>query len=73
MHDGCGLYLTLFVRKKGKWTIRYMVNRKAKEMSLGIYPEVCLSDARKRHFKVPIKNENGIHSIEAQLKTQSIL
>ena len=34
-HDGRGLYLTLSARCRGKWTIRYMINRKAKEIGLG--------------------------------------
>ena len=38
LHDGRGLYLTLSAPKKGKWTIRYMLSRKAKEMGLGRYP-----------------------------------
>ena len=35
LHDGRGLYLTLSAPKKVKWTIRYMLSRKAKEMGLG--------------------------------------
>ena len=42
LHDGSGLYLTLSARGRGKWTIRYMINRKAKEIGLGQYPELSL-------------------------------
>ena len=51
LHDGAGLYLTLSARYRGKWTIRYMINRKAKEIGLGRYPELSLADARKKHFE----------------------
>ena len=33
-HDGRGLCLTLSARGRGKWTMRYMINRKAKEIGL---------------------------------------
>ena len=72
LHDGRGLYLTLSAPKKGKWTIRYMLSRKAEEMGLGRYPEVCLSEARKRHFQARIKIENGIDPIEDKRKLAAI-
>ena len=50
VHDGRGLYLTLSSPGRGKWTFRYMLNKKAKEMGVGKYPEFSLAEARKRHF-----------------------
>ena len=64
MHDGRGLYLTLSSPERGKWTIRYMLRRKAKEMGLGRYPEVSLAEARKRHFKARVTIESGNDPIE---------
>ena len=64
LHDGRGLYLTLSANERGKWTCRYMLNRKAKEMGLGRYPEVSLAEARKRHFEARIKISDGIDPIE---------
>jgi hypothetical protein len=58
-HDGGGLYLTLSARYRGKWTIRYMINRKAKEIGLGRYPELSLADARKKHFEARILIAEG--------------
>ena len=58
-HDGGGLYLTLSARCRGKWTIRYMINRKAKEIGLGRYPELSLADARKKHFEARILIAEG--------------
>jgi len=42
-HDGCGLCRTLSAHCRGKWTIRYMINRKAKEIGVGRYPELLLA------------------------------
>ena len=53
-HDGGGLYLTLSARYRGKWTIRDMINRKAKEIGLGQYPELSFADASKKHFEARI-------------------
>ena len=41
-HDGRGLCLTLSARGRGKWTMRYTMNLKAKEIGLGPYPELSL-------------------------------
>ena len=49
--DGGGLYLTLSSKKKGKWTYRYNFEGKAKEMGLGPYPEISLSEARDLLFE----------------------
>jgi hypothetical protein len=36
-----------------------MINRKAKEIGLGRYPELSLADARKKHFKARILIAEG--------------
>ena len=59
LHDGGGLYLTLSARGRGKWTMRYMMKRKAKEIGLGPYPELSLADARKKHFEARILIAEG--------------
>ena len=59
LHDGSGLYLTLSARGRGKWTMRYMMNRKAKEIGLGPYPEISLCRFHKNkhlcHTKITIR------------------
>lgn len=47
--DGHGLYL--FVLKSGGtyWRYRYRFAGKQKELALGVYPEITLSEARKQH------------------------
>ena len=54
LHDGSGLHLTLPARGRVKCTMRYMMNRKAREIGLGSYPELSLADARKKHFEARI-------------------
>ena len=44
--DGDGLYLSIYKPGRGKWSLRYTLNKKAREMGLGSFPEVTLLDAR---------------------------
>ena len=45
-----------------------MLNKKAKEMGLGKYPEVSLAEARKRHFASLIQVADGIDPVEMKKK-----
>ena len=45
-HDGNGLYISISKPGRGKWSFRYTINKKSREMGLGGYPDVSLSDAR---------------------------
>ena len=49
LHDGHGLYLTLTSTDRGKWSYRSRINGLSREMGLGPYPKVSISDARTRH------------------------
>ena len=44
--DGDGLYLSIYKPGRGKWSLRYTLNKKAREMGLGSFPEVTLLEAR---------------------------
>ena len=68
IHNGRGLYLTLSSLGRGKWTFHYMLNKTAKEMGLGKYPEVSLAEARKRHFKSLIQVADSIDLVEMEKK-----
>ena len=68
LHDGHGLYLTLSSPGRGKWTMRYMLKRKAKEMGLGRYPDISLIEARKRHLTARLTIANGDDPIEIKRK-----
>src|SRR6056300_52975 len=45
-HDGNGLYITISHQGSGKWSFRYRINKKSREMGLGTFPEVSLAEAR---------------------------
>ena len=49
--DGQGLCLTKTAPNKGRWEHRYMINKRARVMALGTYPEIPLIKARQIHFE----------------------
>lgn len=48
LHDGDGLYLWVYQDGRKYWRMRYWQAAKEKSLSLGVYPKVSLSDARKK-------------------------
>jgi integrase len=48
LHDGDGLYLWVFLDGRKYWRMRYWQAGKEKALSIGVYPKVSLSNARKR-------------------------
>ncbi len=48
MFDGGGLYLELAPSGGKWWRLKYRVDGKEKRLSLGVYPDVSLKDARNR-------------------------
>ncbi len=42
---GNGLYLRISDEGTGFWVVRYSINKKRREISLGSYPEISLADA----------------------------
>ena len=44
--EGEGLYITISSPGKGKWSFRYTINKQAREMGLGKFPDVSLLEAR---------------------------
>lgn len=46
--DGGGLWLVKAGPHSGKWAFRFMLNRRAREMGLGRWPEVSLAEARRK-------------------------
>ena len=73
--DGNGLNLTLISRDKGRWTFRYRLDGKSREMGIGSYPDISLSEARniivdKRRMKSqgvdPIYRRKEIKKIEQE-------
>jgi integrase len=50
--DGDGLYLWVYLDGRKYWRMRYWQVGKEKSLSLGVYPKVSLSDARKKRDEV---------------------
>lgn len=48
LHDGDGLYLWIYLDGRKYWRMRYWQAGKEKSLSIGVYPKVSLSDARKK-------------------------
>lgn len=48
LHDGDGLYLWVYLDGRKYWRLRYWQTDKEKSLSVGVYPKVTLSDARKK-------------------------
>jgi hypothetical protein len=47
--DGDGLYFRTLGLGRAYWVFRYRANGKEREMSLGPFPELSLSEARAKH------------------------
>lgn len=48
LHDGAGLYLWVYEDGRKYWRLRYWMAGKEKSLSLGVYPEIGLKEARQR-------------------------
>jgi integrase len=58
--DGKGLSLRIMPTGKKTWVFRYMIDGKARRMTLGTYPSVSLSGAREKHSLAMQEVERGI-------------
>lgn len=48
LHDGDGLYLWVYDDGRKYWRLRYWLGGKEKSLSLGVYPDISLKEARIR-------------------------
>jgi hypothetical protein len=46
--DSSGLYLWVYADGRKYWRLRYWIEGKEKSISLGVYPETGLKDARRK-------------------------
>lgn len=67
-HDGDGLYIRILREGKGLWTYRFAINKKCHEMSLGTYPEVRLSEARKKLLEQRRLKVNNVNPLDEKRK-----
>ncbi|MCP5244509.1 MAG: tyrosine-type recombinase/integrase [Burkholderiales bacterium] len=48
LYDGNGLFLWVYEDGRKYWRLRYRIHGKEKSLSLGVYPDVSLSEAREK-------------------------
>ncbi len=71
MFDGGGLYLEVAPSGGKWWRLKYRFNRKEKRLSLGVYPNVSLKDARERRDEARKLLANDIDPSEHRKATKS--
>lgn len=65
LSDGDGLYLWVYEDGRKYWRLRFWVDGKEKSLSLGVYPDTSLKEARRRRDDARRKqNEQGIDPAE---------
>ena len=60
LSDGDGLYLWVYLDGRKYWRLRYWQAGKEKSLSLGVYPIVSLSDARKKRDELRKQLQAGL-------------
>ena len=60
LNDGGGLYLLIKSNGARWWRFDYTINRKRKTLSVGVYPDVTLSDARRKTQEARNSVANGV-------------
>lgn len=63
-HDGNGLYLNVTKQGSKSWLFRFMIDGKASNMGLGVFPDVSLAEARERAAENRKKARAGTNPIE---------
>ena len=58
--DGGGLTFTLSKAGTATWVLRYMRDAKAKELTIGNYPDITLAAARKLASKRRVEIDSGL-------------
>ena len=59
LRDDRGLYLRVDTSGKKYWIFRYSENKKARQLSLGAYPDVSLKEARLKRDEIQAKRAKG--------------
>lgn len=70
-HDGGGLFLIITPAGGKWWRFKYRYNDKEKTLSLGTYPEIPLSDARKLREEARANVAKGIDPSELRKATKA--
>lgn len=70
--DGDGLYVRVMPTGSKSWVYRYMVDGKAKRMTLGQYPGVSATEARKKAATAKEERQRGIDPVEEKLHQDDV-
>lgn len=68
--DGQGLYLIKRTKAHGKWVLRLVVYSKQREMGLGRWPDVSISEARQRAEDARKATRGGVDPIFERLRVK---
>lgn len=60
LFDGGGLYLSVTPKSKKWWRLKYLIDGKEKRLSLGVYPDTSLQDARRKREELRTLIAKGI-------------
>jgi len=71
LFDGDGLYLEVAPAGGKWWRLKYRLNRKEKRLSLGVYPDISLKDAREHCHEMRKLLANGIDPSEHRKATKT--
>ena len=68
LSDGAGLYLLVHSNGSKYWRFDFRFEGKQKSSSLGVWPEVSLTEARFRRNEAKLKIKEGINPIQEKKK-----
>ena len=68
--DGDGLTFTLSAGRTASWVLRYRLNGKQRELTLGRYPDLTMEAARKLATKKRVEVQQGIDVAREKQKTK---
>jgi integrase len=71
--DGNGLQLVIKTDSRKVWEVRYTINSKPKQTTIGTYPAVSLKDARAKRDELKSKVLNGIDPIQEKKEIKAII
>lgn len=69
--DGAGLYIEIMPNGSKYWRMKYRFAGKEKRLALGVYPEISLAVARKKHHEASDLLAKGIDPSEARKAQKS--
>ncbi|MBX7149159.1 integrase arm-type DNA-binding domain-containing protein [bacterium] len=64
LFDGGGLYLEVSPTGGKWWRYKYRFDGKEKRLSLGVYPDVTLKEAREKHIEARKLRSNGVDPLQ---------